>query len=124
MSTLKLEGGSLARSGGKLVVITGLDEIAQKIAISLQLVLGEWFLNLNEGIPYFERIFIKNPNPGTITSIFRRAILAVPGVRSVPTLTVDFTSATRALAVTCVATSITGETIDFSNVYDLFKLGA
>jgi hypothetical protein len=122
MATLQVSGGTLARSGGKLVIITGLDEIAQKVAISIQLVLGEWFLNQNEGMPYYERIFIKNPNPGEITSIFRRAIMAVPGIRSVESLSVDFTAATRALSVSFVGRTITDERIDFSRAFDLFKL--
>lgn len=121
MATMKLDGGSLARSNGSLIVITGIEEIAQKISISLQLVLGEWFLNTAEGVPYYEQIFVKNPSPGKITSIFRKAILAVPGVASIQTLTVDFERTTRKIAVRFFGTAVSGETIDFNNVFDLFS---
>jgi hypothetical protein len=120
MATLKLAGDTLATENGRLVILTGIDEISQKVSISLQLVLGEWFLNTLEGIPYFEQIFIKNPSPGKITSIFRRAILSVPGVESIQQLVVDFDRPARALSVRFFATATTGETIDFNQTFDVF----
>ncbi len=120
MASLKISGTSLAKSNGSLVIVTGTEEIAQKVQVSLQLVFGEWFLNTAEGIPYFEQIFVKNPSPGKITSIFRRAILAVPGMASIQSLTVDFDRTTRTVAVRFFGTTVSGEPIDFDNVFDLF----
>jgi hypothetical protein len=119
MACLKLDGSELAKENGRLVIIRGVEEISQKVSISLQLVLGEWFLNTAEGVPYYEQIFVKNPSPGKITSIFRRAILAVPGMLSVQTITVDFNRSTRAVSVSFFGQATEG-VIDFSQAFTPF----
>lgn len=59
---------------GDLVIYEGLDATAQRLKIKLWFFLGEWFLDERVGIPYWENIFVKNPNLAVIRSIFRKAI--------------------------------------------------
>ena len=47
----------------------------QSIEISLKTYLGEWFLNLEVGIPYFQSILKKGVDKSLPDSLFRRAIL-------------------------------------------------
>ncbi len=61
-------------------LITGRDEIAQVLRQELRVFLGEWFLDTAEGIPYFQEILKKNPNPSTVDAIFKNKILSTPGV--------------------------------------------
>lgn len=54
--------------------------IRQKLIIKLLTIQSEWFLNSNEGIPYFTSIFGKNRSKETIDTIYKRAILSTEGV--------------------------------------------
>lgn len=56
------------------------DVVAQRLKITLQTFLGEWFLNLDTGLPYFQQILTKIRNKSTVDAIFQQAILADPGV--------------------------------------------
>lgn len=56
------------------------DVVAQRLKITLQTFLGEWFLNLDTGLPYFQQILAKIRNKSTVDAIFQQAILADPGV--------------------------------------------
>jgi len=82
--------------GGSLVVIEGLEQIRQRIASRLKLFVGEWFLDLREGVPYYRDVLVKNPNLPLVRSLFRRVILDTPGVLSVAKIdiVVDFTTRT------------------------------
>ena len=73
--------------------------VAQHIAIRLRTFFGEWFLDVREGVPYFELVLVKNPDLGRITSIFRSVILATPGVASIARLQLAHDAATRILSV-------------------------
>jgi hypothetical protein len=54
--------------------------ISQKIENKLRFLKGEWFLNTDLGIPYFETIFKKNPDINLINTIFIREIRSIEEV--------------------------------------------
>jgi hypothetical protein len=68
---------------GRLRLIRGAEEKAQKIRNRLQLFRGEWFLDVRVGVPYFASVFIKAPDLELVKRIFRRAIMSVEGVADV-----------------------------------------
>lgn len=49
---------------------------AQRLKIRLLTFLGEWFLNIQAGVPYFERILTKVKNKQVVDMIFQQQILA------------------------------------------------
>lgn len=101
MANLKLDAtGDLDFSTGNLELITGIEEIRQKLTVRLQFLLGEWVLDQRLGMPYVGNILVKNPNFSVIRSIFRQAILKTPGVESLTRLVFNFDAATRNLRVT------------------------
>lgn len=55
-------------------------ETVQHVRTRLQFYLGEWFLDLTAGTPYFEQIFTKPTNLANIESILKEKILSTPGV--------------------------------------------
>jgi hypothetical protein len=55
-------------------------EVAQRLFIALQFFKGEWFLDEEEGAPYFERILTKNPGDRVIRSVFTQIIENTEGV--------------------------------------------
>lgn len=66
------------------------DEILiQRLKIRLQFLLGEWFLDTTQGIPYTQTIFENGANNlDVLYFIFRTEILAVEGVETLDTLTI------------------------------------
>ena len=49
--------------------------LAQRLTIKLLTFRGEWYLDVTEGIPYFESILGKNRAKETVDNIFKNAIL-------------------------------------------------
>jgi hypothetical protein len=92
--------GDLKLVNHSLVWIKDAEYARQRIETTLDLFLGEWFLDLRIGLPYFRDILIKNPNSDLVKSVFRRAIMNTPGVVSVPTLEYEADSVARRATVT------------------------
>ena len=83
-----------------LLLIDNAERIAQQICITLKFWLSEWFLNKNDGVPYLERIMVKNPNMSHIRQILREKIMSVDGVDSVSALNLYLDKENRTLSVT------------------------
>lgn len=105
----------LRLENGQFILVDGAEEIAQHIKTRLQFFRGDWFLDLREGIPYFEEVFIKNPNMGLLRGMFRRVIAETPGVDSVQTLALSLDTPTRSLSLTFKAVLTSGEVFDSSD---------
>lgn len=109
--TLKIgEDGDLEVFEGTPVQLSGAASIRQAVKSELRLFASEWFLDEEIGIPYKEQILVKNPNMQAVRELFRRAILGVPGIRSVKSLSVRFTG-DRTLRVEFTADSEYGEIV-------------
>jgi hypothetical protein len=77
--------------------------VAQIIGTTLKLWLGEWFLNLSAGIPWSTQIAGRNTLP-LATMILRSAILNVPGVTSIGSLTYTLVNRSFTVTITNVMT--------------------
>lgn len=55
-------------------------DVAQRLQIKLQTYLGEWFLNIENGVPYYERILRKGVRKEDIDVIFQTLIREEDGV--------------------------------------------
>lgn len=74
-------GDRMLDSAGRAVMLDDLaQETAQRLHIRLNFFKGEWFLNLESGTPYYQRIFRKAPPDKVIRAVFRDIILGTPGV--------------------------------------------
>ena len=80
--------------------VAGLDAVVQAISSACGLFKGEWFLDLEAGIPYFEDVLGQTYSQQTVLTIFRKQILKVPHVLQILEISSVFDSATRVLAVT------------------------
>ena len=109
------EDGDIDVSQGLRFTTTLAEYVANRLFDSLSFFLNEWFLNLNEGIPYFEKIIGQKPDLGLIDTLYRRAILATPGVGSISNLKLGFDRATRTLAVRFEAKLTDGTAITEAN---------
>lgn len=98
---------------GNLQLITGDEEIAQLLKNRLLSFRGEWFLNLELGLPYFEQILEKATSLSAIEGIYLKAITETPGVRDIETFRLDFDPATRQIDLSFRARTSNG-VIDFN----------
>jgi len=97
-------------SNGELQMLDGARRVAQQIKVTLLAFLGEWFLDVDFGVPYFESILVKTPRWAAINAILRAKIIDVPGVQRVRRLDLDFNHAARHLSVTFEAETPDGLT--------------
>lgn len=81
-----LQPGDLHLLNGQLHFWDGANARFQKTKELLQFFKGEWFLNEEEGLPYFQQVLVKNVESRVVLSIFRRALLLVPQAVAVPVL--------------------------------------
>ncbi len=96
----------------ELLFIDGRDRIAQKIKITLQEWLGEWFLDRRKGTPYLEVILKKNVRLSSVESILRARILSVQGVQRITQFNMEFNNRTRSLRLDFTCTSSEGTVKD------------
>lgn len=83
--------GDIDFTNGMDIVVTTAEEIHQRLTIRLNTFLGEWFLDRNYGVPYFQQILGKGRKKATIDSILQDQILADGNVLEI----VSFSSTTE-----------------------------
>lgn len=90
----------------------GIAAVAQSCRIALQMVQGEWFLDLEVGIPYWEEILAQKPLIAIEASrvAFRRELLSIEGVIDVSKLDITYERSTRTMTVVWQVLTGLGET--------------
>jgi hypothetical protein len=92
-----------------VVLVDGVDAIAQDCDIRLQFFLGEWYLDTRLGIPYYQEILGFKPRLTAVKGIFRKAILSTPGILSfLEPLEINYDNTTRTLGVSFRADTVEG----------------
>lgn len=89
------------------------ESIGQRIKQALLFFLGEWYLDVLGGIPYFEVVFIKNPSQSILEAMFKESILTVPGVQEFTKFSLDYDINKRKLDFDFAVIIESGETIEF-----------
>ena len=84
---------------GDFLLINNAERIAQQIKVTILEWLGEWFLDVRDGVPYREQILVKNPNLNHIKSILSKKLIGVNGVDKVKSLNLDLNKQERILTV-------------------------
>lgn len=76
MSDLKLDlvSGQLALENNDLVMVRGASETAQRLSIKFNWFVREWFEDPEQGVPWFERVLVKNPDLESVGALFRHII--------------------------------------------------
>jgi hypothetical protein len=92
-------------SSGGAELASGVDAIKQHLRLRFSMIRGEWFRDATVGTPWFEKIFVKNPDLAVLRALFRRIALGTPGVDKLNELVLDYTASTRTLTVRMVAFS-------------------
>lgn len=79
--------------------------VAQNVLTRLRLIRGEWELDVNEGTPWFDEVFVDNPDIRRIEITLKERIIDTPGVVGLISFDLDFDASTRALPVAFEAES-------------------
>lgn len=107
---LKLdENRDLAIENDDLVLVDGLEAIAQDCEVRLNFFLGEWFLDTRLGIPWFQRILGHKPRLIAVKSIIKKGILTTPGILGIIDFDLTWDGVTRALSIEFRANTVEGE---------------
>lgn len=108
------ETGDLVLSpDGAMRFTFGANAIAQGARIRFGVWRGEWFGNINEGIPMLQTLVQTGVSITTANAVFRRALSAVPGIRTVESLSVERSG--RTLTVNWVARRVNGDLLKSSD---------
>ena len=113
---LLLDDNGVVLRGGDWAFAIDREGIQQRIGQTLRTIAGEWFLDLDYGLPYFEQVLVKNPNLPSVQDIFRRALLSVKGVSSVERLTLSLDTPNRILRVDWVVLTDLGLLVGTDNI--------
>ena len=104
---------------GDLVIDTdiyltkGINAVAQGIELRIKLFQGEWFADLDAGVPYWQDILGQKYEPIKIQAAFRDEILDAPGAEELVFLNSEFSGQTRLLNINWeVSTGLEGEEIN------------
>lgn len=102
----------LSADGSTFLFVSGVAYIAQLNRSRIGLYQGEYFPNVNEGMPWFQSVLVKGYNPNVIQGAFRARILGTTGMISVNSLTLTFDNSARSLSVSYVGQSAAGLVTD------------
>lgn len=92
-------------AGPKEFLVDSAEAVLQAIETRLRLFQGEWFLDINEGTPWFTKILGENTQPFLDQAIKER-ILGTPGVATIEQYTSSIDKNTRKLSVRATVTVV------------------
>lgn len=97
----QLPSGDLDLSTGNLRVEQSVAQCtAWKLSNLFGFFKGEWFRDQRQGVPYFQFVFVNNPNLSLIGNLFKRVIMSAPGVATVTDAQLSFNKRQRELDAT------------------------
>ena len=97
-----------------IAVVSDGPAVAQGVLTRLRLFLGEWFLDVNEGTPWYETVLIDNPDIRVIEIELKARILEDPRVLRLLTFALDYDRSTRVITLSFEAETLFGDTGDLS----------
>ena len=77
---LDQQTGDLILYNFDLGLVDKLNQVIQNLAIRLRFIRGEWFLNIDAGIPYYQYFFVKKPNRIQIESFIINEIVTTRNI--------------------------------------------
>jgi hypothetical protein len=108
---MNLETNDLDIINGDLYLVTGSDAIAQDLQQTLQLWLGEWFLDTTKGVPFKQHILIKNPNIDIVQADLITAAASVSGVTQILDVQFNYSNVNRTFSASMVAQTSNGQAV-------------
>ncbi len=91
-----------------LALNTGNALVQQRLKQSLWFFLGEWYLDVTDGVPYYQDILVKAPVQITVESILKSTILETPDVLELTNFDLTYENDTRQLFLDFTVTTTFG----------------
>lgn len=85
--------------------------IAQLIRTAIRLFLGEWFLDLDEGTPWFQELLGEKYDEQLMRKRLAERILGVPGTNTITSLVIEYDAPTRGVSVQYAVLTDFGDTV-------------
>lgn len=74
--------------------------VVQRIKVALQVFMGEWFLNRDQGVPFFQEILKANPDISQVRNLLFSEVSRVQDVDEILEFNISFDSTTRIFGTT------------------------
>jgi len=101
--------GDLAIENNDLILVSGSEQMAQNLKIRLRFFQGEWFLDVTQGLPFYESILVKNPNLPDIDNIIKAEIIDTEDITQLLEYSSDYDPALRTYTISFKVRSIFGQ---------------
>lgn len=88
--------------------VDDVDQVTQNLGIRLRFFLGEWFLNIGVGVPYYQSILIKSPNQINVESALKSEIINTIGISEILAFSSQYDNFNRRFDVAFTALSNAG----------------
>lgn len=105
--------GDLKLTANSLTLTTGTEAIRQHLQCRFQLFFGEWFLDTEVGVPWFQDILGNKSSFVVVQEVLKGVVLDTPGVLQLLTFNFDYTASTREITLSFQCLSTEG-VIDFT----------
>ena len=113
---LRTDTGDLdIRVSGLVPLVTGASATRQRITIGLRWFLAEWFLDPDQGLPYYRDVLVRGPDLELVRTLLRREIARDAEVQSVDSIEVSL-EPTRVLSCSFSATLIDGSILEEDDI--------
>lgn len=90
-------------------LVEATNQIMQHLAIRLRFFLGEWYLDTNLGVPFYQLIFVKSANQIQIESVLKQEIVQTFGVERLVSFESAYDESNRKYSVRFSAISLSGD---------------
>ena len=96
---------------GKNDFLNGVDAVAQAIMTRLKLLKGEWWEDLEDGLPLWQSILGMRTPKAVIDRIIQERVLGTNNVTGISNLSSSFEADTRSYTFYCVVDTAFGQTV-------------
>jgi len=105
---------AITSTGNLRFTQTDTEYVAQKIETKLSFFIGEWWLNVDLGIPYYEQILVKNPDLNIVNGLFIRELNSIPEIVEIVSFNASFDTSARKYSANFEVRIESGEIIEGS----------
>ena len=93
----------------QFAVVEGLEATRQRVIQHLRFTVSEWFLDSDQGIPYFDGLFADNSSPELAAQLIAAEVLGVEDVTDVAVVRAVLDPLTRRLSLELRVSTVHGQ---------------
>ena len=95
---------------GNLAMAVGLEDVRQRVLERLRYWLAQWFLTVEDGVPYRPEIFQQTTTVGLAAAVVSNQIRSVEGVTGVGRVIAEIDPVTRRMTYSALVSTTQGDT--------------